>query len=173
MRAKRKQIERRKPEPPQALPQLPFESSVGYQIRMTHRAVARLLQTKIAPFGVNVGMWYFLRALWEEDGLTQRELSLRIGTTEPTALNAIAAMERIGLVTRRRDKADGRKLNVLLTPKGRDLKISLLPFAIDVVETATAGFSKADTVMFLQNLRKVQSNIATALAHGSAADDLA
>jgi MarR family transcriptional regulator, organic hydroperoxide resistance regulator len=170
MTAKRNPAESRKRSPPLALPRLPFEASVGYQIRMTHRAVARLLQVKIAPFGASVGMWYFLRALWEEDGLTQRELSRRIGTTEPTTLTAIAAMERAGFVTRRRDRTDGRKLNVLLTPKGRDLKLRMLPFAIEVVETATAGFSKSDTILFLRQLRHVQSNIAAALAEDTTDD---
>lgn len=38
---------------------LPFEESVGYQIRATHR----VLQLKIEPYGVTIGMWYFLRVL--------------------------------------------------------------------------------------------------------------
>ena len=62
---------------------LPFDDIVGYQVRMTHRALQRYLQTKIAPYGVTLGMWYHLRALWAEDGLTQRELSRRIGLMEP------------------------------------------------------------------------------------------
>ncbi len=28
---------------------LPFDASVGYQVRMTHRALQRYLQSKIAP----------------------------------------------------------------------------------------------------------------------------
>ena len=63
-----------------------LEDSVGNQIRMTHRALQRFLQSRIGPYGVTLGMWYFLRALWDEDGLTQAELSRRIGTMEPTAM---------------------------------------------------------------------------------------
>ena len=47
---------------------LPFEDSVGYQVRATHRSLQRFLQIKIEPYGVTLGMWYFLRALWHEDG---------------------------------------------------------------------------------------------------------
>ena len=53
---------------------LPLEKSVGYQVRMTDRALQRYLHAKIGPHGVTLGMWY-LRILWREDGLTQRELS--------------------------------------------------------------------------------------------------
>src|SRR5437870_665414 len=78
----------------------PLDESVGYQVRTTHRLLQRMLQVSIEPYGVTLGMWYFLRALWEEDGLTQRELSRRIGTMEPTTLTAIQTMERSGLVKR-------------------------------------------------------------------------
>lgn len=143
-------------------PSLPFSDSVGYQLRMSHRALQRYLQAMIQPHGITIGMWYFLRALWDEDGQTQRELSRRIGTSEPTTLNAIAAMERIGLVTRLRDKTDGRKLNVLLTDKGRDLKAALLPLAIQVVQTATVDFTAEQRTAFLDSLAAVQRNLAEA-----------
>jgi MarR family transcriptional regulator, organic hydroperoxide resistance regulator len=84
--------QRRRQRPPVPAFDLPLEKSVGYQVRMTHRALQRFLQAKIGPHGVTLGMWYFLRILWQEDGLTQRELSNRIGTREPTTLIAIAAM---------------------------------------------------------------------------------
>ena len=124
---------------------LPLEKSVGYQVRMTHRALQRYLQAKIGPHGVTLGMWYFLRILWREDGLTQRELSHRIGTREPTTLIAILAMQRQGLVARARDRTDRRKWIVSLTAAGRRLEAELLPVAAEVVNTAVAGFSKRDT----------------------------
>jgi MarR family transcriptional regulator, organic hydroperoxide resistance regulator len=144
-------------------PHLAFDDSVGYQLRVSHRALQRYLQAMIQPHGVTIGMWYFLRALWDEDGQTQRELSRRIGTSEPTTLNAIAAMERSGLVTRLRDKTDGRKLNVLLTDKGRDLKSVLLPLAIHVVETATVDFTPEQRRALLDQLAAVQRNLAGAI----------
>ena len=143
-------------------PNLHFSDSVGYQLRVTHRALQRYLQAMIQPHGITIGMWYFLRALWDEDGQTQRELSRRIGTSEPTTLNAIAAMERIGLVTRERDQSDGRKLKVLLTDKGWGLKAELMPLAIHVVQAATVDFTADQREAFLASLAAVQRNLADA-----------
>lgn len=152
---------------------LPFENSVGYQIRITHRMVQRYLQSKIEPHGVTLGMWYFLRALWHEDGLTQRELSRRLGTMEPTTLTAIATMEKAGLVTRVRNATDRRKLNVHLTEKGQGLKAVLLPLAVEVVQTATDGFSPAKVRQFLKFLAAIQQNVGRELADAAAdADEL-
>jgi DNA-binding MarR family transcriptional regulator len=138
---------------------LPLELSVGYQVRMTHRALQRYLQIKIKPHGVTLGNWYFLRALWHEDGLTQRELSRRIGTREPTTMTAILAMEASGLVKRVRNSDDRRKQNVFLTTKGRRLKSKLLPLAREVVNTATTGLNEREIGLFLGFLGTVQRNL--------------
>jgi DNA-binding MarR family transcriptional regulator len=137
----------------------PLEASVGYQIRMVYRAMQRLLHTKIGPHGVTLGMWYYLRTLWEEDGLTQRELSHRIGTMEPTTLGAIQAMERSGLVKRVRSKDDRRKVHIHLTKKGRDLERRLMPLAVEVVEASVAGFSPEEVRQLLNYLKAIRHNI--------------
>jgi MarR family transcriptional regulator, organic hydroperoxide resistance regulator len=158
---------RRRPRrtPPQPF-DLPLEKSVGYQVRMTHRALQRYLQVKIEPHGVTLGMWYFLRILWREDGLTQRELSHRVGTREPTTLIAIVAMQRRGLVARVRDRTDRRKQIVSLTAAGRRLQAELLPVAAEVVNTAVAGFSQRDTALLLKFLSAIQRNLARASSEG-------
>jgi DNA-binding MarR family transcriptional regulator len=137
----------------------PLETSVGYQVRMVYRAMQRLLQTRIGPHGVTLGMWYYLRALWSEDGLTQSELSRRIGTMEPTTLSAIQSMERSGLVKRVRSGDDRRKMHIHLTKKGRSLEALLMPLAVEVVDTSVAGLSPADVKLLLTFLRKIRDNI--------------
>lgn len=137
----------------------PIAISAGYQIRSTHRALQRFLQLKIEPHGVTLGMWYFLRALWNEDGLTQRELSRRVGTMEPTTLSAIANMEKRGLVRRVRDKVDRRKLHIHLTPRGRALQKELIPLAREVVATAVQGLSVDEVNRLLKTLVEIQKNL--------------
>jgi MarR family transcriptional regulator, organic hydroperoxide resistance regulator len=142
--------------------ELPFETSIGYQVRMANRAIQRALQSRIEPYGVTPGMWYFLRALWEEDGLTQRELSQRVGTMEPTTLTAIATMEKAGFVTRRRNPDDRRRINIRLTDKGRRLRQQLLPLAIEVLDIATKGLSPRERDALLIMLRAIQANLESA-----------
>ena len=142
-----------------AKPALPLETSAGYQIRLTHRLVQRALQARIEPHGVSLGMWYYLRVLWDQDGLTQRELSRSIGTMEPTTLSAIAGMERQGLVRRERNAADRRKINVFLTEKGRALEARLMPLAIEVVDVATRGLTVEERAQLLGMLRTMQREL--------------
>lgn len=146
-------------EPPKADPVLPFEESVGYQIRQTSRLLQKYLQGKIEPHGVTLGMWYFLRALWHEDGMTQRELSLVVGTMEPTTLTAIKSMECRGLVHRVKNEEDRRKINIYLTERGKALRAELMPLAKEVVDDSVRGFSDRERLIFLEYLRAIQDNL--------------
>ena len=135
------------------------DTTVGYLVRDVHRALARALQSRIASHGVSMGQWFFLRALWDEDGLTQRELSQRVGMMEPTTVTALNGMERRGLVERVRNAHDRRKVNIYLTPKGRALRDVLMPCSIDVSREATQGISPLELASTVDVLRRMTSNL--------------
>ncbi|MFI5023735.1 MAG: MarR family winged helix-turn-helix transcriptional regulator [Alphaproteobacteria bacterium] len=109
-------------------------------------------------------MWWFLRPLWEGDGLSQRELSELAGTTEPTTVTALHAMEKRGLVVRVRDRSDRRKSNIFLTRSARELRARVLPCARDVNQTATEGIPAAEIKAFMRTLAKMRANLAAASA---------
>ncbi len=133
--------------------------SLGYLVRDTYRAFTRELETRIAAEGVSIGQWYFLRALWEEDGLTQRELSRRVGMMEPTTVTAVNAMAAKGLVRRERDESDRRKMKIILTPHGRELKERLLPCAKAVNELAVDGLSEEEVATLRRLLARARHNL--------------
>jgi MarR family transcriptional regulator for hemolysin len=73
-------------------------NSIGYLTRIAFRAFSRALETRTAPYGVSSGQWRFLRVLWREDGLTQRELSRREAKgLQATLLPAVAEVNDIAL----------------------------------------------------------------------------
>jgi MarR family transcriptional regulator, organic hydroperoxide resistance regulator len=140
----------------------PLEQSNGYLLRMTHRSFARAVQAQIEPRGVTIGMWYFLRILWEEDGLTQRELSQRIEMMEPTTATALRNMEERNLVRRVRNADDKRKVNIYLTDEGRALRDVLLPYAKQVNDQALAGVPEADVAVYRRVLSQMRVNLGLA-----------
>ena len=139
--------------------EFPLKASIGALIRFTHRAFADDLQAHLLEHRVNVGMWYFLRTLWEEDGLTQRELSRLIGVSEPTALQQLRKMEADGLIERRPSKSDRRKVHIHLTRRGRVLRHKLVPYAIDVNEAALEGLDPREIEQLRNTLQKVRENL--------------
>src|SRR5262249_20249940 len=96
-----------------------------------------------SPYGVTRGQWYFLRVLWTADGLSQRELSARVGMMEPTTAIALRSMERSQLIRRLRADDDRRKVRVFLTSKAKRLRNELLTLARGITTTAEEGANLA------------------------------
>lgn len=117
---------------------------LAHLVKDATRALVRELQALLAERGVSFGHWTFLRILWDEDGLTQRELSRRAGVMEPTTHAALAAMQRDGHVERRLDTRDRRSWRIHLTVAGRRLKSELVPLAVEVNDRAVAGIPAQD-----------------------------
>lgn len=134
-------------------------SGLSYAVRDLHRAFSRALQARIVTHGVSMGQWFFLRVLWEEDGLTQRELSQRVGMMEPTTVTALNTMESRGLVERVRNPHDRRKVNIYLTPKGRALRDTLLSCAAEVNELSLQGISPKEQEIVMSVLTRMLSNL--------------
>ena len=115
---------------------------LAHLIKDATRGLTRALQMRLTEHGVSFGHWTFLRILWENDGITQRDLSERAGLMEPTTFSALKAMEQRGYITRRQLPDSRRKVYVFLTPKGRALRNKLVPLAEDVNARAGAGASQ-------------------------------
>src|SRR5580693_7190392 len=124
---------------PRRAGEFPPQSSSGYLVRDAHRAFQRLLERRVAVYGVTRGQWYFLRVLWITDGVSQRELSARVGMMEPTTVVALRGMERAGLIRRVRGADDRRKVRVFLTAKAKRLRNELLAVARSITAVAENG----------------------------------
>ena len=118
--------------------------SIGYLSRINFRAFSTELEKLIGTHGVSAGQWRFLRVLWEEDDITQRELSDRVGIREATTVRAMNGLVRCGLVVRHPSTSDKRKIQIKLTRKARMLRSKLLPMVSEVNERAVRGLSRSD-----------------------------
>lgn len=135
-------------------------NSIGYLTRITFRAFSRHLERRTLPFGVSAGQWPFLRALWNEEGLTQRELSKRVSMREPTTVTALNVLEKSGLVRRVPSTQDNRKTHIFLTPKGRRLREKLIPFVAEVNAIASEGLTEEEVGILRRVLLKMSDNLA-------------
>ena len=134
-------------------------NSIGYLTRIAFRAFSRALEVRTSPHGVSSGQWRFLRVLWREDGLTQRELSRRVGMREPTTVIALKSLQRSGFVTRKKSEEDRRKVHVFLTPEARALEAVLLPAVAEVNTVALAGLTPAEIDVLRKALTQVGRNL--------------
>jgi MarR family transcriptional regulator, organic hydroperoxide resistance regulator len=136
------------------------EERFAHLVKLAARGLARALQMRLTEHAVSYGHWTFLRILWDEEGLTQRELSARAGVMEPTTFAALKAMAQRGYVTRRRNPQSRKEMQVFLTPQGRTLQAKLVPFAEEVNDVALRGVRTADISATRRTLLALISNLA-------------
>ena len=136
------------------------ENSIGYLARIVFRSFSRLLERSTLTYDVSAGQWRFLRQLWREDGITQRELSERVGMREPTTVVALKGLEKAGFITRKKTVEDRRKTFIYLTPHARKLELILAPLNAEVHKVATRGMTDEEVETLRLLMRRVIDNLA-------------
>jgi DNA-binding MarR family transcriptional regulator len=96
-----------------------FQELDVYQVLAAFKRMRAILKDGYAEVGLAAGQEHLLAALWQEDGLSQRELVRRLGVEQPTVAKAVRRLEASGFVRREPDSADRRITRVLLTDRGR------------------------------------------------------
>ena len=125
-------------------------TSAGYLANHMARLFAQGLQARIKPLGLTTGTFPALLELWEEDGLTQKELVERLDIEQATMANTLRRMERDGLIRRRPHPVDRRAQQVWLTPWARSLRDAALAAATAQNEVALADLAADERRQFIQ-----------------------
>ncbi len=139
-----------------------FDDSIGYLARLIFRSFSRLREHQTREYGISSGQWTFLRQLWREDGISQRELSRRIAMRDATTAVSLRTLERAGLVRRDVNRSDRREILVHLTPRGRSLEKQLLPVTAEIQVLATRSLSDAEVDTLRLLMLRVIDNLARA-----------
>ncbi len=130
-------------------------TSPGYLINHLARLFAGALQDGIRPLGLSTGVFPIMVNLWDQDGLTQKELIDRVGVEQSTMANTLARMERDGLVVRRRDAQDRRVRHTWLTARGgQALRDPALSIATAKNATVLAGLDEREREQVVHLLSK-------------------
>ncbi len=137
----------------------PLSTGIGYLVRTTHKVLSRRLAAELAQRGIPFKQYFYLRALLEEDNISQMELSERVGMNRATVTSVLDTMEREGLVRRVVDAHDRRVYRVVLTAKGRKLRGAVME-TIDSVQAAVCeGLSARELAQFRRIAEKMQRNL--------------
>ena len=130
-------------------------ASAGFLANHMARLFATGLQRRVSPLGLAPAQFMVLLELWQDDGLTQRDLVERLDVEQATMANTLARMDRDGLITRRPSETDRRARVVEITPKARAMREAAIAAAKAQNEAALAGLTGTERDELLRLMRKV------------------
>ncbi|MDA4845534.1 MarR family winged helix-turn-helix transcriptional regulator [Hoeflea poritis] len=131
------------------------EKSAGYLANHMARLFAQGLHERIAPLGIVPGQFPALLALWEKDGITQKELIARVDIEQATMANTLTRMERDGLIRRTRHPSDARAQQIWLTAKAKQIRDKAYDAANTVNARALADLSAHERAFFIDCMSRV------------------
>lgn len=99
----------------------PSTVPIGLQLASSARLVSRAFDQALVEAGGSLPVWLVLLNLKIQPTSSQRELATAVGVREATLTHHLNAMERDGLLSRRRDQQNRRVHVVEPTSKGEKL----------------------------------------------------
>src|SRR5437764_4382175 len=140
-------------------PQLrPEGPPIGLHLAATAKAVSRAFNAALADAGGSLPTWLILTSLRGEQWRTQQELARSLGIEGPTLTRHLDALERAGLVERRRDPNDRRAIQVELTNAGEALHNRLRQNVIAFDRQLRSGLGEAELKRLRSTLRRLEEN---------------
>jgi DNA-binding MarR family transcriptional regulator len=141
-----------------------FRNEIDYLVRMIRMREVYAIELLLEPVGLTLSAWYPLAVLRVEDGMSQRELGIRLNLKDAAIGKAIDALERAGLVIRRKDPDDRRKALVCLTEEGKRVAEKVAAMRKDFQAIFVESFSKSEKLLFRDLLERSYDNIGRFIA---------
>lgn len=139
------------------------DSSIGYLVGRTSRSIMKRLSKKFiqAGFDITYEQWSVLVHLFNQDGLSQNELSLMAVKDKASITRLVNALEKKNIVLRINDQLDKRSRLIYLTNKAKELKKDLLLVVEELTSEAQANISQEEMELCKAVLNKVFSNMSS------------
>ncbi len=138
----------------------PEQTPIGLGLTRASRLVSRAFGEALARAGGSLPVWLVLLNLKAQRGANQRQIAESVGVTGATLTHHLNAMERDGLLARRRDPDNRRNHIIELTQAGEAAFAQLAPVvrAFDQQLRANVTASELETLRSL--LERLCDNVA-------------
>src|SRR6185369_14892101 len=136
--------------------QIVVEKSVGFLLAKAYQRACLIFKEEFEGYDPTPQQFGLLGFLWQEDGITQAELSSKSQIDRTTMGGLIDRLEKEGLLVRRSHPEDRRAYRICLTEKGKSLQPELIPLAIASQQRFTAKLDQQEVETLKSLLEKIR-----------------
>ena len=148
---------------------LPLNPALSFLQRIweLNHALERLSNQMERRMGITAPQRFIVRCVGKYPGMTAGQLATILHLDRGSVSAALRRLEHQGILKRRRDLRDGRRVILGLTPKGRSLDVS----RSGTVESAVVHLLETSSKAEIEATRSVLRRLSAALADEEAAGD--
>ena len=102
---------------------LPLDGQLCFSLYGASMAINRTYKPMLDALGMTYPQYLVMSALWEKDDQTIGAIATRLGLEPSTITPLVKRLETAGFLTRQRNPADERQVNVRLTKSGESVRV--------------------------------------------------
>lgn len=136
-----------------------LDDSLGFILNKTNTKLKNELFRRFKEYDVTPEQWAVLNCLWEQEGVTPKELADSIVKDKPNTNRILEKLQMKELIVRKLHPVDKRAFQIFLTDRGWALREELIPKVMQLLEEATTGIEKHKVVEMKKMLNQIYNNL--------------
>lgn len=136
-----------------------LDDSLGFILNKVNTKLKNEFFQQLKENDVTPEQQAILCCLWEQEGITPKELSDLTCKDKPNTNRILEKLITKGLVVRKSHPVDKRAFQIFLTDSGLALRKQIIPKANQLVEKATKGIEEHKVIELKKMLNQIYDNI--------------
>jgi DNA-binding MarR family transcriptional regulator len=138
---------------------LELDKYIGFVLNNATRKFSQFAVSFFKPYDITPEQAGIIRRLGEDEGITQKDLSVRMAKDQTNITRILVQLERKGLISRKQSKEDRRAFLTYLTDKGKKLNENIMPAEEEIMKIALSGISEERRVLLKEIVSEIVENI--------------
>ncbi|MBN1604805.1 MAG: MarR family transcriptional regulator [Chitinispirillaceae bacterium] len=131
---------------------LKLRNQLCFPLYAASRLITREYQPYLEKMNITYPQYLVLLVLWEDDGLTVNEIAHKLILNTNTVTPLLKRMESEGIISRERTLSDERKVLIMLTEKGKEMKKSALLIPEQLSKDLLSGVMDLNELVHLKGV---------------------
>ena len=124
-----------------------LKNQLCFAVYETASEFNKLYSNVLQPFGLTYPQYLVLLALWEEDGVTLKELGAKLNLGTGTLTPMISRMEANDWLKKERSKEDERKVYIFLQEKALSEKLTIASRVAEIIQSCQIELEEYEQLM--------------------------
>ena len=133
--------------------------SIGYLVKRAHSLMLDIMEPVIEQRGFSFVQYVVMSALRDGIAMNPKVICTQFRHDSGALTRIIDQLAERGLLERVRRDRDRRKVELQLTPAGREIIESIIPLVVDKLNEVLVDFSKAEVQELLRLLVKLNTTL--------------
>lgn len=132
---------------------------IGFIFNNTSRKFNQFATSFFKPYDLTPEQAGIIRRLREQEGISQKELSIRMAKDQTNVTRLLDQLEKKRLVRREPNTEDRRSFLAYLTENGKEISEKIMQLELEIMEIALKDVSEEKIALWKEVLDEIAENI--------------